>query len=226
MLKNKMMHAILITSGVVLMICIYYLWSHFTGDTKPTTAKVFARIESIYGGEITDFATVGHTYEIVLHKQNEQYNLTINAATGDVESLAYLEKTIDKKNIKTKKHMSKKIKKLYPNSEFKVHLTEQAGAVVYRATISQDNGEVEIILNARTGEVISENQAVKHTALISTKEALRIAAEQEAGKVEATEFIKTTSGGYYLITLSEGQTKIVLQIHGTSGELISKTIKE
>ena len=211
---------------VAAILIAFIMWNHKSTEYKKSTEEVYKNIETMYAGEIVSFKNNDDKYEMELSKNNASYHIEVTAKDGKV---LHMKRTdldgLKKEDILSKQEVNQVIKSHY-NGEIESELLNTwQNEMVYQVQISAQAKKLNIIVDAITGEILSETHvdlSAKNTA-ISKKQAQQIAKQKLNGTIQTTAYYETSSGGYYLVKIDKKGRIKTFQIHGVSGKVMSIT---
>lgn len=229
-MKNKYKKRIFIILSIVIFIILIVLISrnYLIAEKKVSTIEIFENIEKIYDGEIIAFEkNKKNWHELILQRNARDYKIIVDGHSGEVIQMSEVTNSINTPTILSVKEIEKTLQKQYTGSTFKIELVEEKNQINYYVDVITDNREKYLVMDAKTGEVISEEKNKKiNQPLLTEDEAKSIAKKNNKGKVINIAFNKSTSGGNYLVSLQQGGKIIIVQIHAMSGDIISTTVKK
>ncbi|RKQ16435.1 PepSY domain-containing protein [Ureibacillus endophyticus] len=223
----KLMISLVIMMVAITAIVIWNIQERFFKPEQLTIQEASAKVEKLYGGTIESFEQKGNIFYLTLQRQEKAYDLQIDMNTGNITkmNLAIVENTDEPATqLKTKKE----IQALFQNKGTIQSITLQQSEVpTYKIEITENETLKIVTVNAKTGEVLSEQvkqqNNTKNETIISKNQAKNIALSQLKGKVEYIIFEESSNGGYYLIEIETEEKSSTFQIHAISGKILSVT---
>lgn len=209
---------------VVIIVAILIVKNYMLDEKKPTSLELFKTIEHMYDGEIISYEYEQDEINIVLQRNARNYAIVADSQSGEVLQMKDITNT---STILSVKEVKEKLQKKYGDSIITMDLSEEKNKINYYVDIQFAGQQKYLVVDAKTGEIISEDRNKKvNKSLISKNEAKKIAENASNGKYLTIQFIQSTSGGYYLVTIKKASKITVVQVHAMSGEIISTTMKE
>lgn len=228
-MKNKLIKIIFITLFVVsiLVMSIYLIRSYFFQGEKVSTRVIFQQIEQTYNGEIRSFKTDGKQNTILLYRKAREYEMTVDARTGKVLDMSEVANSTVSPTIISNNEIKGKLNSIYPKAKISLELIEKEGQIYYYATVLLKENKTHLLIHANTAEIIVEGKKefIKEP-YITENSAKRIAQKRSDGQIVNAQFVGSTSGGYYLVSLLDERKTTIIQIHAMNGEVLSTTVKE
>lgn len=226
--KKWMILLIILMLGITVSV-IWTIQDRFYKDELITIQEACKKIEDLYGGSVESFEQKGNAFYMVLERNGLYYNLQVDAKTGVLSSIT--NNPNFKTAIKTVEEVRSLLnaKKKGPILSIKLHENEEAPQYVVEA--SDQNTKKTIIVDAKTGEIVSEKVKEPDIApppsstVISLKRAKQIALLHLNGTVQSVTFKDTSDGGYYLVSVNGSNMDATFEIHGISGKVLSVTQK-
>lgn len=212
---------------------IWTIQDRFFKPEPLTIREATVKIESLYGGTVEAFEQRDNQFYLELERDGITYDIQINADTGDISTFSQVdskkvqeEETIVVKTIEEIRTilMDQKIGTI---QSITLRGKDRASQYVVKASLNQE--QKTIVVNAITGEIISEEVTNSNTAspttptIITKNRAQQIALSQLKGEVEYVVYEKTSDGGYYLVEIEGTNKEAVFQIHAISGRVLSVT---
>ncbi|KXH83826.1 PepSY domain-containing protein [Sporosarcina sp. HYO08] len=195
---------------VILTILILVAGDFFTKQfvTKAEAmpeGEIRHQLEEMYGGQVKQLALKGLVYEVELTNKQGIYEMEVDAETGKVLSLAQTKKETSTAKQDEKNH-------------------EVGTAPSDNENLPKDVQKENIGQNEKpTGS----SELKEETVLISKQQAINIALAQQKGEVDDVDFVRTESGGYYIVEIEvENDARgdeVYFQIHAISGKILSVT---
>lgn len=223
----KLMIGLVITMVAITSIVIWNIQERFFKPEQLTIQEASAKVEKLYGGTIQSIEHKGNKFYITLQRQDKAYDLLMDMNTGNVTEMnqALVENTNEPATLlKTKKE----IVALFQNKGTILSISLQQSEIpTYKVEITENETLKIITVNAKTGEILSEQVKQQHNTknetIISKEQAKNIALSQLKGSVEYIVFEESTNGGYYLVEIETEEKSSVFQIHAISGKILSVT---
>jgi len=223
--KKWMISLIILMLGITVSV-IWTIQDRFYRDEPITIQEASKKIEALYGGSVESFEQKGNVFYMVLERNGLSYNLQVDAKTGELSSIT--KDPNSKTVIKTVEEVRSLLnaKKKGSILSIKLHGNEEVPQYVVEA--SDQNIKKTIIVDAKTGEVVSEkvkepNIAPPSSTVISIERAKQIALFQLSGTVQSVTYKDTSDGGYYLVFVNGSNMDATFEIHGISGKVLSVT---
>lgn len=214
---------------IILTAIGFYSGIWFKAEKPLTEEEIYTELEEMYGGTVDSLSLKNDIYVAELTRSGALYLAKINAVTGKVLSIDQKsEMEIALPEVLSEEEIKSVIAKKYPGEVEYLSLSKEEDPPVYNGVVEHDQNLVTIVLNAFTGEFISEEtkEIPVKNVLITREQAIKIALEQLQGDVDHVSFMLTDDGGYYLVEIEqeiEGKEEIdaVFQIHAITGEILS-----
>lgn len=231
---TKWMISLVVLMLAVTVFVVWVIQDRFFSPDELTVDEATKKIETLYGGSVESFDEKDDIFYMAFEKNNETYELQIDAETGNILSL---NKTVAKTESNSNKTMKTK-------QEIRTLLNSQNNGTIQSITFQNDDENpqyiVEIteqerlktlVVNAITGAIISENikkqNAQSDTSVVITSdEAKQIALSQLNGTVEYIAYEESSDGGYYLVEIDGDNEEETFQIHAVSGKILSVTQRD
>lgn len=225
----KYKHWTLLTFIILIFVAIFtafFMWNHMSNKDKKSTIEVYKNIETMYGGEITSFENNGGQYAMELSKNGAVYHIEVRAKDGKI---LHMKRTdlgrLKKRDLLSKEKVNRIIRKNYDGNIVSELLNTWNNITVYQVRVTNRDKKLSIIVDAVTGDILSETRINAHSEniAISKKEAQRIAKQKMKGTIQHTSYFETSSGGYYLVEMKAKEHTKTFQIHAVSGKIMSIT---
>ncbi len=163
-----------------------------------------------------------------LSKDGYKYHIVVEAKDGKISQMERTDLVgLKQKDLISESDLKQLIKKNYQGKIVQTLLKAKKDTPVYQVQIIDQNRKLNILVDATTGEILSEIQEdtkTNHT-IISKKEAQQIATKKLNGAIRDTTYFETSSGGYYLVDIEANGTVETFQIHAVTGKVMSFTNK-
>lgn len=226
-----------IISFVVLMlaitaIVIWLIQGLFFKSDEISIQEASQKVESLYGGSVESFEQKDTIFYMSLKRNNQLYNLQINAETGDVLKISQTSTENDSEQtatLKTIDEIRALIKSLNKGTIQSITLQNQDDKQQYIVEVSNNQALKTIVVHAQTGEILSEKVQEQNAAesnnpvIITSEKAKQIALSQLKGSIEYVVYKESSDGGYYLVEVDGDNNEAVFQIHAVSGKVLSVT---
>lgn len=214
---------------VIALIAIFYRGNFFSQDEPLSREAVSDQIEKMYEGTVDKIKVQKGVYIAELTRTDAVYQVEVDMVSGNILSLKQLTEVEEKsQKVLSETEVTDIIAEHYDSEIERMTLNDEAEEVVYEVEVVEDQALVKIIIDALSGEVISEEPQgeTDPKALISREQAVKIAFTQLKGDVEYVEFKQTENGGFYLIEIEQNNDngknlEAVIQIHAITGEILS-----
>ena len=216
----------LIVTIVILIVVGLYIGSLLKTEKPLSNDEIRSQLEEMYGGTVNSLSLKNEIYVAELTRSGALYSAKVEAVTGKVLSLDQLsEVEVESPEVLTEEEARGVIAKKYPGEVERISLNKKEDSPVYNIEVAHDQALVTVILDAHTGELISEEkkEIPVENVLITKEEAIKIALKQLRGDVDHVSFELTDEGGYYLVEIEQDSEDVeaVFQIHAITGEVIS-----
>ena len=224
--KKWMISLIILMLGITVSV-IWTIQDRFYKDELITIQEASKKIEALYGGSVESFEQKGNVFYMVLEKNGLSYNLQVDAKTGELSSIT--KDPNSKTAIKTVDEVRSLLNTKKKGSILSIKLHENEEAPQYVVEASDQNTKKTIIVDAKTGEIVSEKVKEPNIAsppsstVISIERAKQIALFQLSGTVQSVTYKDTSDGGYYLVFVNGSNMDATFEIHGISGKVLSVT---
>ncbi|MFJ8237687.1 PepSY domain-containing protein [Ureibacillus sp. NPDC094379] len=224
--KKWMISLIILMLGITVSV-IWTIQDRFYKDELITIQEAAKKIEDLYGGSVESFEQKGNAFYMLLERNGLSYNLQVNAKTGDLLSIT--KDPHSKTVIKTVEEVRSLLNAKKKGSILSIKLQENEEAPQYVVEASDQNTKKTIIVDAKTGEIVSEKVKEPNitppssSTVISLERAKQIALLQLNGTVQSVTFKDTSDGGYYLVFVVGSNMDATFEIHGISGKVLSVT---
>lgn len=225
-MNNKYLKLLFIMLGIIIIIisAVIIVKNYVIDPNKQSSIEIHNSIEKMYDGEIVSYKKEKKKIKIILQRNARNYSIEADLYSGEVLGMKDVTNT---SAILSVKEVKKKLQREYPNATIRMELSEDKNKINYDVHVKREGEQKYLVVDAETGEVISENKNKKvKQSFITERAAKKIAGEFHAGKVSSIEYKKSTSGGYYLVSIVNDKKTTIVQVHAMSGELISTTVKK
>lgn len=220
----------LITITVIIIVCAVALWyfrDYFEKEEPLSKKEAITHIQSLYNGQVKHIEKQGSQYEIVLLRNGATYEVAIDVNTRQITDL--LLKEAVKKSLLSEGQIRKYVTDYAPGEIESIALEN----TYYKVQVTNENKIKNLIMDAYTGEVISEKDTPKEVndqdiekVVISEQKAIQIAQQELTGEVDSVNYKETADGGYYLIEIESDNADAIFEIHGITGKIISVRLEE
>ena len=219
----------LIVTIVILIVGGLYIGSLLKTEKPLSNDEIRSQLEDMYGGTVDSLSMENGIYVVELTRSGALYSAKVEAVTGKVLSLDQLsEVEVGSTKVLTEKEARAIIAEKYPGEVERISLNKKEGPPVYNVEVVHDQALVTVALDARSGELISEEtkKIPEENVIITRDKAIEIALEQLRGEVDHVSFEHTDNGGYYLVEIEQDNddsddVEAVFQIHAITGEILS-----
>jgi len=234
--KNKPL--LILVFLVVVTILVGSLYFSFSGikEEELSSDVITTQLESMYGGKVGELSLESEVYSTEITRGDAVYFAEVDAFTGDVLSLKQTSNLIvEDAKILTEIEVKNRIANKYTGEINRFNFIRNGKSSIYEVEVTKDKSIVMLVVNAFTGEVLSEtvkNEPVEEeptkNVIITKEQAIDIALGQLKGDVDKVEFESTSEGGFYLIEIEQDNKdaddiEAVFQIHAISGKIMSVT---
>ncbi|MFJ7737320.1 PepSY domain-containing protein [Lysinibacillus sp. NPDC097287] len=220
----------LITITVIIIVCAVALWffrDYFVKEDPLSKKEAITHIQSLYNGQVKHIEKQGNQYEIELLRNGATYEVAIDVNTRQITDL--LLKEAVKKSLLSEVQIRKYVTDYAPGEIESIALEN----TYYKVQVTNDNKIKNLLMDAYTGEVISEkdtpkevNEPVIEKVVLSEQKAIQIAQQELQGEVESVKYKETADGGYYLIEIESDNAEATFEIHGVTGKIMSVSLEE
>jgi len=240
-MKNKRQKWLIISVVAVFLLIISFLkWGLLLNPAAEALTEKEAQqlIEERYKGKVTNIGFADDKYIIQLERNQEQYELKLDAKSAEV---IYFSKMEDqqknpnnnestqensgiepsKSTLLTEKELKKKILLEEPGELIFFKKIEQN---IYKAIVSKSNQRTILKVDASSGEIIFRKIEVEKEAYakITEEQAGQIALEQVQGNVNDIDFEDEDNLIYYLVEIDTSDDReAIVQIDAITGEILS-----
>lgn len=230
---------------VLLLFGFYYL-------LKPTPiAKTFSKndavkmVQHLYGGKIISTDVTEEEFIIKNEQDKGIYEIIINKQSGNVQKVDLIKDNpskdpsvaIEKQTILQEKDVQLLIKGQSSGQIDSVKLIQNDnGKSIYIVQVTEKNQVLTYKMDASTGAILGKNVETgdkqskdgnekKGTdrGKISEAEAIKIATDYLAGKVDNVDFEDEDDGVYYIVEIETNDDEAEIQIDAITGEILSVT---
>ncbi|WP_163580317.1 PepSY domain-containing protein [Gracilibacillus saliphilus] len=249
-MKNKTFFIIvsgLITTGVMLA-ALQFSPTSASAELSKEEAK--EKVAAKFSGEIVEFELDDNEkiYEVELEETDREYELKVDAETGEIISLEESERKNDKDqevttvslsdNQTDSKHdaenqessfISREEAKTIATEKYygtvvEAELDEDDGSYYYEMEIWTDKGEVDLKINARSGEIVyisvDEDDKLSSEVTISADEARSIAKGKYEGTIQEFELDEDDGRYMYELEMRTDKGELELEIDANNGEIM------
>lgn len=220
----------LITITVIIIVCAVALWffrDYFVKEDPLSKQEAITHIQSLYNGQVKHIEKQGNQYEIELLRNGATYEVAIDVNTRQITDL--LLKEAVKKSLLSEEQIRKYVTDYAPGEIESIALEN----TYYKVQVTNDNKIKNLLMDAYTGEVISEkdtpkevNEPVIEKVVLSEQQAIQIALQELKGEVDSVKYKETADGGYYLIEIESDNAEAIFEIHGVTGKIMSVSLEE
>lgn len=226
-LKKQWLLPLLVTI-LLLVFGVIYIQGLFTNEEHMTQEEIQQQLETMYEGTVGELTFQDGVYSTEITRSGGVYETKINAENGQVLSMALINKIeVKEPELLSVQEVREIVVKKYNNDIERLSHDDTGGIPVYNVEIAKDQVLLEVVVDAKSGEIISEKEHPTATAntLITREESIDIALKQLRGEVEYVEFHDKEDGGYYLIEIEQDNDdddiEAVFQIHAITGKIMS-----
>ncbi|MBK3495518.1 PepSY domain-containing protein [Viridibacillus sp. YIM B01967] len=170
-IREKLPILFIVSLIIIAGILSIAIWKKLTNETPQTTAEIVKNIETMYGGEIIFFLAEDDQYKVQLQRNNAIYNLKIDPYSGKVLQMKQEKMDVtEKAEYLSETEIRKIVKEQYKGKIEKMTLNTQKEEPVYQIEIVNNKKETNLLIDALSGEVLSEIQAgVEQDSSIKSK---------------------------------------------------------
>ncbi|MDN4494911.1 PepSY domain-containing protein [Ureibacillus aquaedulcis] len=222
-------------SLVVLMITVtvFVIWliqdRLFETTEQLTVDEASKLVTDLYGGSVEDFEEKNDIYYMTLLRNHLTYDFQVDSKTGNILQVSSVgNKSPDAlTNVKTKDEIRILLKDQQRGTVHSISYKDSGEEPQYIVELTEQETLKTLIVNAITGEILSENikqqNANDHqtVTIISSEKAKQIALSQLNGSVEYVVYEDDSEGGYYLVEIDGENQEATFQIHAISGKVMS-----
>lgn len=216
----------IILSIVIIFVGGLYI-TYMVSNKKVLSENVVqTQLEKMYGGTVVSLLNKNGLYEVEITKGESAYKVEVNNVTGVIQSLIQTsEHNETTPSLISEAALREMIAKKYTGTVERISLDEKKATPTYKIEVSNEQSLKKVEINAVTGEIISEKlkETTSSNAVITKKQAIKIAYGQLKGEVEYISYEKTSDGGYYLVEIEGHNEEATFQIHAISGKILSVT---
>ncbi|RTQ93642.1 PepSY domain-containing protein [Lysinibacillus telephonicus] len=211
---------------------IWLIQDRFFKSDEISIQEASQKVESLYGGTIESFEQKNAIFYMAIKRNNQLYNLQMDAETGVVLKVNKTGEEIDTEqtaSLKTIDEIRALIKSLNKGTIQSITLQNQDDKQQYIVEISDNQALKTIVVHAQTGEILSEKIQEQNATesnnpvIITSEKAKQIALSQLRGSIEYVVYKESSDGGYYLVEVDGEDNEAVFQIHAVSGKVLSVT---
>ncbi|WP_225942062.1 PepSY domain-containing protein [Sporosarcina limicola] len=209
---------------IILAVGGLFIGSLLTKEKVLADVEIRSLLEGMYNGSVADLTMENGVYGAEIVRNDAVYVVEIDAVTGSVLSLV---QTGGAGKASTQVLSEEEIRGMIAEKNTgeveHISLDESDGEPVYEVKLSKNQQLTTVKMDAKTGLVLSEkiDETTIENAVITKKQAIKIAHKKLKGEVEYVTFKKTDDGGYYLIEIDGDHDEAVFQIHAISGKVLS-----
>ena len=203
-----------------------YIKSMISDEKALPEKVVLAKLENMYSGTVRILLKKDGLYEAEITKGEAVYKAEVDSKTGEVLSLIQTSETNKPTPpLISEVELREVIATQYTGTVERISLDKKKEPPKYKVEIANEQSLKSIEINAVTGEVLSEKtkETTSENAVITKKQAIKIAHEQLEGEVEYISYEMTNDGGYYLVEIESHEEEALFQIHAISGKILSVT---
>lgn len=224
---TKWLLVLILCMFIVTIVVVWTIQDRFFSPQPLTVTEAVAKVEDLYGETAESFELLGDTVQVELTKNNINYQFEVDTLTGEI--------------IITNSKQQKKIDPIQLKTEEEIRSLLGAKGVIQSITFQQDNEQYvakithnemmkTVIVNAKSGEIMSETEVVQNPpaqiSSITKEKAKQIALSQLNGEVEYVVYKETRDGGHYLVEIDASDQEAIFQIHAISGKVMSVTLDQ
>lgn len=228
--KKWMIVLIILMLGLTSVVIWTIQERFFKQDLLPI-GEAAQKVESLYGGSVESFEQKENLFYMQLERKGLTYNLQIDGRSGDLIKITKVKtETKHTATVKTVEEVRSLLISQNKGEIISITLRENLGTPQYIVETSSNETKKTIVVDAKTGKIISEKaeetiKSPKPTlpAVISKEKAIEIAQSELSGNLTSVAFHETSDGGYYLVEIKDSDMDATFQIHAVSGKLLSVT---
>ena len=219
----------LLFSIIILVVVGLYIGSLLKTEKPLSDDEIRSQLEEMYGGTVDSLSLKNGIYVAELTRSGAHYSAKVDGVTGKVLSLdQHSEMEKESPQVLSEEEIRGMIAKKYPGEVKHISLNKNEDPPVYKAEVDHDHALVTVILDAHSGELISEEtkEIPEKNVIITRDKAIEIALKQLRGEVDNVSFELTDDGGYYLVEIEQDNddsddVEAVFQIHAITGKVVS-----
>lgn len=227
---TKWMISLVVLMLAVTVFVVWIIQDRFSSPDELTVDEATKKIETLYGGSVESFDEKDDIFYMAFEKNNETYELQIDAETGNILSLNKTESNLNK-TVKTKEEIRTLLNSQNNGTIQSITFQNNDENPQYIIEVTEQERLKTLVVNAITGAIISENVKEQNaqsdtSVVITSDEAKQIALSQLNGTVEYIAYEESNDGGYYLVEIDGNNEEETFQIHAVSGKILSVTQRD
>ncbi|AOV08978.1 PepSY domain-containing protein [Sporosarcina ureilytica] len=226
-LKKQWLLPLLVTI-LLLVFGVIYIQGLFTNEEQMTKEEIQQQLEMMYEGTVGELTFQDGVYSTEITRPGGIYETKINAENGQVLSMSLINKIeVKEPELLSEQEVRDIVVKKYHNDIERLSHDDTGEIPVYNVEVAKDQALLKVVVDAKSGEVISEEKQPTTTknTLITRERAIDIALKQLRGEVEFVEFHDRDDGGYYLVEIEQDNDdddiEAIFQIHAITGKIMS-----
>jgi len=233
---TKWMISLVILMITVTMFVIWLIQERFFESKEELTVQEASQIiKDLYGGSVESIEEKNDIFHMTVLKNHITYDFQMDSETGNILLL----NKVDDQNlpeasptVKTREEIRTILNGQQNGTIHSINYQNVGGQPQYIVEITDQETLKTILVNATTGEILSEevkqqNPPENQTlSIISSEKAKQAALSQLNGTVEYVLYEDASDGGYYLVEIDGENQEATFQIHAVSGKIISVTKQE
>ncbi|MFC7687397.1 PepSY domain-containing protein [Ureibacillus sp. GCM10028918] len=226
---TKWMISLVLLMITVTVFVIWLIQDRFFATTEELTVNEASQlITDLYGGSVESFEEKNDLFYMTVLRNNLTYNFQIEPESGNILQIRKIEvQNLPDANVKTTDEIRTLLSAQQKGTIQSINYQDASEQPQYIVEITEQETLKTLIVNAITGEVLSEDvkqqSAPDHQAatIISSEKAKQIAQSQLNGTVEYVVYEEANDGGYYLVEIDGENDEATFQIHAVSGKVMS-----
>lgn len=212
---------------IVSFVVIWNIQDRFSETKEFSIQDIRDRVELLYSGKVESFEQKEDLFQFTLKRNNSIYNVVVDSNTGNFIEFVKIDSS-DSMNIKSDEEIRTLLTTKTKGSIVTISLHMNTPTPQYIVEVTEDDVLKTLVVNAETGEIVSEKvneqtTSTPNVTAISSEKAKQIALSQLNGSVKYIVFKSSNDGGYYLVEVENTQQTAVFEIHAISGKVLSVT---
>ncbi|GEK60093.1 hypothetical protein CHL76_15475 [Marinococcus halophilus] len=228
-MKKVIVFLVLLAGLVVAALGVWWLSSYFTQEMSPE--EIEQAVQEQYQGEITNIEKQDGIYEVTAELDRGTYQMQVEAADGSVISVTQIAgNSTNDTEMLTEEEARARAEEETDFSIEKISRETQEGTAVYVVEFAEEEALEEMIIDARSGAVLEEEQDDTESSedgrqtVLNAEEAASVAREEVDGEVDDVDFETSDAGEpFYYVELEQDDEEATVQVHGITGEILSIT---
>ncbi|WP_298785209.1 PepSY domain-containing protein [uncultured Marinococcus sp.] len=206
---------------------IWWFSSYFTPEMSPE--EIEQAVQEQYQGEITNIEKQDGAYEVTAELDRGTYRLGVDAGNGAVTSVTRIaENSTNNTEVLTEEEVRTRAQEETDLTIEEIGRDTREGTAVYVVEFTEGEALEELIIDARSGDVLEEKEQGDREdppeTVLSEQEAAEVAGEEIDGEVDDVDFETSDAGEpFYYVEIEQEDEEATVQVHGITGEILSVT---